>query len=198
MALLMDDFIGLWLGEGMRLGEEVAVLLACLSFILLSRQITNSYTNGSGLFVKDRARSLVEAALNLLISLVLVQEMGVIGVLIGTIVSNMLTSFWRMPLILFRHEFKRTVADYWKIYLPFCLFVILFTLVALFIQSMLALQTGWIVWALEAIIITAVYCGAGCLVFFASGEPKYFFSLFLRLLRRGRSVEPAAHESDGD
>ena len=120
--LLMNDFILIWVGPKF-LFDKFTLIMLCLQFyIIISRQINISYTNGCGLFVRDRYRPIIEAVLNLLLSIVGVKLWGIVGVFIGTVVSSVVTVFWREPYILFKEEFGESVWEYWKRYFQFTLF----------------------------------------------------------------------------
>lgn len=119
--IVVDDFIQIWLGENFILGGVVTIVLCIQMYIIISRIIHGAFINAAGLFAKDKIRPFIEATLNLLISIVLAKTYGIAGVFIGTIVSTLLTSWWREPYILFRFLFKRSIWEYWKIYGEFTL-----------------------------------------------------------------------------
>ena len=70
--------------------------------------MNEAFINAAGLFTRDRVRPLIEAALNLVISIVLAKEIGIAGVFIGTCVSSLLTCYWRQPYLLYKHVFKNS------------------------------------------------------------------------------------------
>jgi len=85
----------------------VAVL--CAQFYIKSSQTMNeAFINAAGLFTRDRIRPLIEATLNLVISIILAKEIGIAGVFIGTCVSSFLTCYWRQPYLLYKHVFKNS------------------------------------------------------------------------------------------
>lgn len=118
-CISIDDLIRVWLGEQYVLSNTVTVSLCILLYISITRTINNVFVNADGLFVRDRVRPLIEAVINLVVSIVLTQKYGIIGVFIGTIVSGLVTFFWREPLLIYRHSFHKQVSDYWKRYLGF-------------------------------------------------------------------------------
>ena len=63
------------------------VFLLSLRFYLLGiRKATQVFHDSLGLFYFDRYKSIAEAVLNIVISLLLVQKYGVMGVFAGTVV----------------------------------------------------------------------------------------------------------------
>ena len=112
----LDDLIAVWLGSRYVFGGAVTPALCASFYLTIARTTNNAFINADGLFVKDRIRPLIEAALNLGISIGLTRWLGIVGVFLGTILSSLLTVFWREPLLLYRYSFKRNVMEYWKTY----------------------------------------------------------------------------------
>lgn len=113
---LLNDFIVVWIGSEMLLDELTLVVLCIQFFVENARIISMSYTNGCGLFVCDKIRPVIEASINIVVSIILAKMMGIAGVFIGTIVSHICTVFWREPYLLYKYEFKRGMKEYWIYY----------------------------------------------------------------------------------
>ncbi|MGL6132119.1 MAG: lipopolysaccharide biosynthesis protein, partial [Fusobacteriaceae bacterium] len=85
--LNINSFIFLWMGKNFIYGKEMIILLMVNLFIQLTRGITDSFKNNSG-FYDDIHLPIIESFLNLTCSIVLVKYIGIKGVVIGTIISN--------------------------------------------------------------------------------------------------------------
>lgn len=82
---LYDPFIDIWLGQGYLLSRP-AVLLIVLNFYVNSMRIpVNNTKSVLGLFWDDRYKSIVEAACNLAVSVLLARRWGVAGIMAGTL-----------------------------------------------------------------------------------------------------------------
>ena len=109
---LLNPFVELSFGEKFLFSKEV-VLVLCMNFYLNGlRNAVLTFRDSMGLFWHDRYKSLLEAGLNIVFSLVLVNFMGVIGVFLGTLFSKLLTSCWIEPYILYKHGFKCSCRGY--------------------------------------------------------------------------------------
>lgn len=114
---LYDPFIVLWLGDGWLLPGP-AVLLVVANFYVTSMRIPVANTKSvMGLFHDDRYKSIVEALLNLFLSVVLGRRWGITGILAGTLASTLSLPFWIEPLGLYRYGLKQTAGKYFKDYL---------------------------------------------------------------------------------
>lgn len=116
LFVLINPFIELWLDDTYLLNIGVVFIISGNLFLNSSRIINSAFVNGNGLFVKDRFRPLVESFLNLVISIFLVQRIGIAGVFIGTILSTLLTVWWREPIILYSNVFQRRAGEYFWTY----------------------------------------------------------------------------------
>ena len=182
--LLLNDFIFLWAGPKY-LFDKITLIMLCLQFyIFISRQINISYTNGCGLFTRDRIRPIIEAALNLGLSIVGVQLWGIVGVFIGTVVSSVVTVVWREPLILFREEFKQPVIEYWKTYFSFVFFSLALCIIGDLIKTRFITVNSWLVLIVEAIVIFSVVNILLFLMYHKSEEYTYMKQLIVKILKK--------------
>jgi O-antigen/teichoic acid export membrane protein len=96
-------FIALWVGPSFFAGNLVLVLALAITV-----QQTLVRTGSSFLYAKGITRSvslmgLVEAPINIGLSIFLGHQIGLSGVLIGTLVASLLTSVWYTPYLLKQH-----------------------------------------------------------------------------------------------
>ena len=113
---LYDPFIDLWLGEGYLLPAP-AVLLIVVNFYVTSMRTPVINTKSVlGLFWYDRHNSIVEAAFNLVVSVLLARRWGVEGIMAGTLISTLAFPFWREPLVLYSRGLHMPAGEYFKGY----------------------------------------------------------------------------------
>jgi O-antigen/teichoic acid export membrane protein len=98
VILTSYPFIKLWVGEQYFPGLTFTVLVAYLYLIQLTFiHVTSICLNGFGIAGRISVMALVEAAINLSLSIYLVKIYGINGVIIATIIGGVLTSFWYVP-----------------------------------------------------------------------------------------------------
>ena len=118
LMCLINPFITVWLKDPQYLLNESYIIVIILSnYIVISRNSVMTLISAAGLFRKDRLRPLIEAALNLGISLLAAYYLGLYGVYIGTIFSCLFTCFWREPRIAYKYIFEEKETKYWADYL---------------------------------------------------------------------------------
>jgi len=109
---LFNPFIQLWAGKDLIFSIPVVFFIVLNFYATGMRQATLTFKNGFGLFWYDRYKAIVEAVVNLIASIILAQHLGITGIFIGTLISTITIDFWVEPVVLFRHEFHRSVAPY--------------------------------------------------------------------------------------
>ena len=99
------------------------VLMIGLNFYVIGiRKVPLTFKEAMGLLWYDRYKPIVEAVINIVVSIAAIQSMGIAGIFFGTIFSMVVTSLWVEPLVLFRHGLKRSMGEFWvkeSVYLTF-------------------------------------------------------------------------------
>lgn len=101
MYELFQPFIELSFGPRFLLDSTVVCVPCLLFFYHGLRTAIGNFWYALGMFQLDQYKALAEAALNLIISIILGRRIGVTGVFLGTLFSALLTSAWLDPLFVF-------------------------------------------------------------------------------------------------
>jgi len=99
---LYNPFITLWLGGEYLFPRSIVAVIVINFYLTFMRKPVVCTKEVMGLFWYDRFVPLMEAALNLVLSVVLSRPLGTLGILLGTTVSMVLVPFWIQPVILYR------------------------------------------------------------------------------------------------
>lgn len=106
LLVSLNPFIKLWLGHNFVL-QGVTTTLIVINFILLIYRIPAlMFIDALGLQWVQRWKSIVEGLVNIIVGIicVLVFKLGISGVLIGTLVSNLLVVSWYEPFVVVRKK----------------------------------------------------------------------------------------------
>lgn len=108
---IIDEFIVFWVGKEYLFSKYILIALMINLYIQLSRGTKDRFKDGFGIYW-DIYAPIVESVINLMFSIVFVYKMGIIGVFIGTIISNLLIiEIWK-PYILFKEGFNISIKLY--------------------------------------------------------------------------------------
>ncbi len=124
LLVLFNPFIQIWIGKEYLLPFNVILLLAFNFYITGMQSVTTSFRNAYGLFWKAKYRPLVMIAINLIVSIILVHFMGIAGVVLGTIISRLVTVAWIDPYIVYHYGFQQSAKHYFTKYIYFLLILI--------------------------------------------------------------------------
>ena len=122
---LMNDFISIFFGDNMLLDELVLLLIVLKFYFNGMRSALLTYKDALGIYHEDRYRPIVEGIMNLVLSLILAKCIGLAGVILATIMSNLVVNLTIEPYVVFKLKFKKNVFEYLIRYAMY--FVILIT-----------------------------------------------------------------------
>lgn len=112
LALLVQDFIRVWLGESYVLdGLTTAAVVFNFYFSIVLMPIW-VFREATGLYRKTRYVMLATAAVNLIASVWLGRRWGLGGIVLATSLAKLCTYFWYEPKLLFRGYFGRSCRVY--------------------------------------------------------------------------------------
>lgn len=123
---IFQPFIHIWLGPKYQLTDTTLIIIV-INFVLAQFRPALFLINAYGLFWGYRYKSIVESIVNFGLSLYLVTNtnLGVSGVLLGTIIGNIIVNSWWDPLILFTGAYKIGISKYYAKFSAYMLFFII-------------------------------------------------------------------------
>lgn len=110
----VNPFIRIWVGNKYTLNMLIVFTICLNLYMRFIRNTSLTYLDAYGVFTRLKLKCIAEAIINLVVSLIylLVFDMGIFGVLLGTFTSNMLTNFWFEPYVLYKDKFKAPLIPY--------------------------------------------------------------------------------------
>lgn len=172
---LVDSFISLWL-DGTYLLKKSIVFLICINlFMRLMRNVFLMFIDTYGLFVEIKKKCLAEALINLIVSLILVGpcKMGILGILLGTFISNITTNFWVEPYIIFVGKFNVSMQYYFYTFSKYFVCTISIGIIEDILANKLITANGWIGFIIKLVVVVITTNIAYIIIFHKSNEFKY-------------------------
>ena len=111
--------------------------------------------------------------------------MGVVGILLGTVISVITTCFWIEPLVVFRHGFKRTVRTYYGLYFMYTAIAAADVALTYFVCSRIS-APGFAGVFLKAIICVLIYNAVVVALFFRSSQMKEVINRIKNMRKDGQ------------
>lgn len=154
----INSFIELWLGKDFLLPKITIILLSINLLITSTRNIIEIFKNNSGFF-EDIYLPIAESIINLVFSVILVHLIGLNGVIIGTIISNIVITCIAKPILVFKKCFEKSSKEYIKIsfeYICLVFIVILISEKLLDTSYIINFRNEWITWIINTFYISFV------------------------------------------
>ncbi len=163
---IIDEVVTICFGRDLELVKIISFVITVNYFIQFLRKGVILFRDATGTFYYDRWKPLAEGGCNVILSilfvLVLPEEYRVVGVIVATIITNLLICHIVEPHVLFKYEFKESAKKYYaKNYFYIAVFsVCLFVLSKLMVTNdNIAVQlliNGFISVGISAIVIVVV------------------------------------------
>lgn len=187
LLCIFQPFMELWVGKENLLPFECVICFIIFFYLRIINQLLIVYKDASGLWHEDRFRPLVTAILNLTLNIILVNYIGIYGIILSTVISMGLLGFPWLLKNLFTLVFKKGIKEYIILIFKYVLLVIICCTITLIICN---LYSG-------NLIETLIFRGIICLIipniiyiltFHKKSEFKYTIELIDSIL--GKKLVP--------
>lgn len=113
LSFLINPFIEWWLGPDYVLGDLILFLLLLNTFIMQTRSTNDMFNHSYGLY-GDTWAAWAELIINITVTLITAITWGIVGILLGKIISLFLIIVLWKPYYLFNKGFNLPISSYWK------------------------------------------------------------------------------------
>ncbi len=182
--LLLTPFIVIW-----QHGTE-KVLPAAVVFCILfdyyfkgDRIVLSNFKTAAGVFEQDKYLALIQGLVNLVISIVLVQKIGLLGVYIGTVISGLIANITK-PFIIYRVCFDKSARSYFTESLKYLAVLAGILLLLTGLKTVIMPEVTLLSFAVMFVVICVVFNGIFLALFGRTEEFGYIFGIIKRKLKR--------------
>ncbi len=182
IAVCANELVNVWIGKEYLIAQPFSILMGIEMFFTGNKLQFGQMRDVSGIFRKMWFRPVIGVIINLGVSIVLVQFIGIYGVIVGTITADILSNFMVDPRVIYKYAFKeyKPVSYYYKMNLSYLLVLVVMGAVDFLICGYVCVGHGWIS-AIVHILICAV------------SVPLVFLAIYWRTENckylRGKAVE---------
>lgn len=169
LFVLLNDFIGkIWIDDSYLLSTPIVFVVVFNFYLTGMRQTVSAFKSTSGLFWNDRFRPLAEALVNLVVSIILLKVFGFIGVILGTTISTLTTTFWVEGVIVYKHVLDERISAFFTKYFIYMITVLGSGALTYYLCSFVQVN-GFFAFVLKA-VICFLLCNALFFVIFGRTE----------------------------
>jgi O-antigen/teichoic acid export membrane protein len=114
LLCLLNPFITLWIGSDALLSMPVVMILSLNFYITGISELLGSLRTSAGIFQPDKYLHIALSVLNLVVSIGLVQVIGIFGVFLGTLLCLLIKEVTVLPRIVYKRILNVPVREYYK------------------------------------------------------------------------------------
>lgn len=182
-SMLLSPLIYLWLGAEKVLAFTVVICILIDYYFKGDRIVLSNFKTAAGVFEQDKYLALIQGAVNLVISIVLVLRIGLVGVYIGTIVSGLIANITK-PVIIYKVILDKPVKGYFTDSVKYMAVMLVTFVLLMFVKSRIMSTVTIMSFAVMFIIICVVFNVIFLLIFGRTEEFKYLWNIAAVKLKR--------------
>lgn len=112
---VMNDFVLLWTGKQEYLLPTIAAFLFALNtYYLTQRECIVTTRDANGLFKESKNNAYCMAVSKIVLSIILIQKYGIVGILLATSLTYWIVDFFYNPVLVYRRVFKQNAMSYYQ------------------------------------------------------------------------------------
>lgn len=187
---VVDNLIAILFGNDLELSHAIAMVITVDYFIQFMRQAVSLFRDATGTFYYDRWKPLIEGLINIGLSILFVcvfpEDYRVVGVIVATIITNVLICHVVEPYVLYRHAFETSVKKY---YLRNYLYIIVFVGAMFAVHfCMQHFENQWMELLVNGCISLAFSVPICVIVSLLNKDFRHHFRRLLEKLKRKKAV----------
>ena len=173
--ILLTPLIRIWLGDSWILAPAAVYCILTDYYFKGDRIVLSNFKTAAGVFEQDKYLALIQGAVNLVISIWLVQTpLGLTGIYIGTIVSGLIANVTK-PVIIYRACFDMNAGGYFVDTVKYLCSLIGVMIVCNLISIRVLSDLNILTFIIMGIIITVIFNGVYFILYGRSEEFKYLY-----------------------
>lgn len=159
-------------------------LILLYFFIMGMRQSLLLVKISAGIYRQDRYFALLEAVLNIILTIVLGKNFGIKGVLSASVISMLLVPMWTQPYLVYKNVFKEKLSHYYKKFVTYLLLTIFVIFITSNICNLMKFESAIVNLIVRILISASVPLMVNLILFWKTEEMNYMKRVFFRMLRR--------------
>lgn len=187
VAVLIQPFMRLWIGQGSEsLFQYTAVILLLVYFYVNGmRRVILMSKDAVGLYRPDRYFALVEAIVNIVLSILLVAHFKRVEyVILANLISILVVPMWTQPYLVYKHVLHKKVSLYYLRYAMYALLTAGMTFLTVYLTNFITVQNIFVELILKGMICLAVPNLLNLIIFLKTEEMQDLIRMLKGLLLR--------------
>ncbi|MDE6614152.1 MAG: hypothetical protein K2K24_01450, partial [Clostridia bacterium] len=196
---VIDNLITILFADGLELAKSISFVITLNYFIQFMRQSALLFRDATGTFYNDRWKPLIEGIVNIGLSILFVfifpEGYNVVGVIVATIITNVLICHIVEPYVLYKYALKTNVKGY---YIRNYIYIAIFTVALVALNySMISNDNQWIELFANGGISLAFSFLISIIVILCNKDFRHYLKGFIqRIVKNNKSADTKTVEDD--
>ena len=184
ILIIMQPFIVTWLGNDYLLKNSVLFILVINYFQKMQRSTYTIFKDSAGIWEPDKLIPLIEAILNIVISVVLVKYIGLSGVFLGTILSGLLLWTYSYPKFVYKKIFERSYYNYFIETISYFMIFCLISCISILMSRMLVFDNLYLNLFIKMAISVVIPNIIIIIIYYKTPEFKFLLNILKNIKKR--------------
>jgi len=186
VAVCADELLTVWVGSDYVIAKPFAILVG-IEILFHGLKINlGQIRNVSGAFRQMWFRPVLGVIINLVASIALVNIIGIHGVILGTIIADVLTNFLVDPSVIHKYSFEnyKPVSEYYRKNAVYLAVLVGVCLLDMLICNNIFTGHGWYSVIFHILVVIITVPGIFILLFRKTHENQYLLGIVKRVMKR--------------
>lgn len=179
-----NQFIAIWLGKEYVMGYAVLITAVFNLYLEIICDPLWQYLEVSGLFKWDKYIGIIGSTVNLAVSVILGMRIGIVGIFIGTICTQVIQIVLKTAL-LFRRKFMLPAMRYYKMWMKIIACFIISVIIQKWIGQTIIIENLYMDFFLKGVLSVVTSSLIAVISFLKTEEFRYAVNMFMRFIRKG-------------
>lgn len=186
LSVNMNELMYCWLGDEFIIQQPFPILLGIEVLVMGLALNLNQIRNVTGLFRQMWTRPLFSMVINLAVTLIAVQYIGVFAIPLGYIISVSCTNLVADPIVIHKHGYMnfKPVSYYYIKNIKYLIPLLCSALISWFICNHIITNTSWLSLVCHTMITVSITILVLIVCFHRRMEYKYFISKIKTMIKR--------------
>lgn len=179
----ITPFIRLWIGEEYLMADPVVYTTIFVLFLEICCVPLWQFLETSGLFRQDKYIGIIGSTANLIVSIILCLNLGIVGIFIGTICSRVIQLILK-TLLIFRKKYARNPVHYFLVWGKMMAGYALLVVFEYFVLSKIYIESSILEFFVKGSLSVCGGALISLLLYIGTDELRYCGELFGKIKRR--------------
>lgn len=184
LLILISDFVTIFFGKQSAMSHGTVILMVGVYYIKGYSQGIEAFRNCAGLYERDKSINIIVACLNIVISSLLVNSIGVTGVLVGTLLCYIIKEVIVVPWLVMNEMLPGGWWWYTICFAKHMAITVLIMFPCQIIHRYLFVVNEYLTWILNGVFCLVVSVIINFIIFRDTREMREILGMFINIFRK--------------